>query len=379
MKHERLTYLINRFADKTISAEEKAALLDLLHTHDEAELAEAGFTAWMNETLPPADISQDILEQQVKAILSTDKPTRGRIVHLRRWGWAAACIILALGIGLYYKAFRKTPVVPVQVADIQPGHNGATLTLANGDVITLDSLNNREVATQNGAKVVLQNGGLVYHAATTTGQTVFNTMSTSKGRQFRLVLPDSTQVWLNAASTITYPTAFTGKERSVTVTGEAYFEVAKNADMPFRVNVNGVESIEVLGTSFNVNAYPDEESVNTTLLTGSIRVMHNKAITLKPGQQAQVANGQIKVTDADMDKVIAWKNGTFDFEDAKLAEVMRQLERWYDIDVVYEHGVPDIEFGGKITKGVTLNGLLVLLQRADVHFRLEGRKLIIMQ
>ncbi len=343
-----------------------------------------------------SSLYRQIPELQNSPPTAAEPPVPARRVIFLRWrSWAvAASMLLLLGAGLYYWNLHSTrkpaTALAVHGPDIAPGKTGAILTLADGSQVVLDSLGNQVIPAQNGSKVVLQNGRIAYDpSGVSNGRVVYNTMTTPRGRQFQLVLPDGTRVWLNAASSISYPTAFTGKERPVTVTGEVYFEVAKNAQMPFRVNVAGKEAIEVLGTHFNINAYANEKSINTTLLEGSVRVIVPDAhgatggkpatVVLEPGQQAQGTRGKITVLDhVNLDKVQAWKNGVFNFEGARLDEVMRELERWYDIDVIYEHGVPDIEFGGKITKGVSLNGLLILLERADVHFRQEGRKLIIL-
>jgi ferric-dicitrate binding protein FerR (iron transport regulator) len=211
-----------------------------------------------------------------------------------------------------------------------------------------------------------------------------------------VVLPDGTKVWLNAASSLRYPTAFSGKKRQIAITGEAYFEVAKDKAKPFFIKINNEAVIEVLGTNFNVNAYEDEASINTTLLEGSIRVealgtlrgrpAGRNAVILQPGQQGQIAAGQktgqrqIKVIkDADIEKVMAWKNGAFNFNNASLEEVMRQLERWYDIQVVYENGIPDIHFGGELSRGVSLADLIKALKDSEIHFRIEeGRRLVVL-
>jgi ferric-dicitrate binding protein FerR (iron transport regulator) len=208
-------------------------------------------------------------------------------------------------------------------------------------------------------------------------------MRTPKGRMFRLLLPDGSAVWLNAASSIRYPTAFTGQQRRVEVTGEAYFEVAHQPQMPFRVSLNGGAAVEVLGTHFNVNAYAEDEQMNITLLEGAVQCSNGsgKAV-LKPGQQARMTTGNspIRVMDhADIEKVMAWKNGLFNFNDASLEEVMRQLERWYDIEVRYEKGIPRIEFIGKMDRSLTLAEVLAGLEMSKVHFRIEGeRKLVIL-
>jgi ferric-dicitrate binding protein FerR (iron transport regulator) len=210
----------------------------------------------------------------------------------------------------------------------------------------------------------------------------YNTMSTPKGRQYHLTLPDGTKVWLNAASSIKYPTVFSGNERSVQVSGEAYFEVAKNSSQPFRVAVDNGMKIDVLGTSFNVNAYEDDDNSYTTLIDGAVRVTAAEAgnsMILKPAQQAVQAPGSVLSVNSnvDIEKVMAWKNGVFNFENASLADVMKEIERWYDIDVVYKNGIPDIKFWGKITKDVSLSGILIALEKTKVHFKLENNRTLV--
>lgn len=308
-------------------------------------------------------------------------PPVHRVHFMRRWGWAAASALLLLAAGTYfYMAGTKTDQPMAETKNIAPGKEGAILTLADGSQVVLDSMGNGVIADQNGAMAVLKNGQLSYdtHAPHTDAIT-FNTMSTPRGRQFRVTLPDGTAVWLNAASSIKFPTVFTGNTRQVYITGEAYFEVATNGKMPFRVNANNKETIEVLGTQFNVSAYDNDTSINTTLVSGAVRVA---SAILKPGQQAQTNNTnsprQTKViNNADLDKILAWKKGIFNFEGVSLEEVMKQLERWYDIEVVYEKGIPDIKFGGKMSKDIALNGLLIALEKSEVKFRLEGNKLIV--
>lgn len=303
-----------------------------------------------------------------------------RIHFLRKWGWAAASVILCLSIGAYFWTTNKKNAPKVTVAqktrEIAPGKNGAILTLADGSQMVLDSMGNGVIASQNGTQIVLKNGQLTYDPSEKiTGEMVFNTMTTPKGRQFHVTLPDGTQVWLNSASSIRYPTMFAGNERKVEVTGEAYFEVAKNAQKSFRVNANNKADVVVLGTHFNVNAYKNEDAIKTTLLEGSVSV---NGTTIRPGQQAEVTERVRVVSNTDLDKVMAWKNGLFNFDGATLYEIFRQVERWYDIEVVYEKGVPDKVFEGKMTRDVPLNELLFVLEKLGIHARLEGRKLFIM-
>ena len=310
-----------------------------------------------------------------------------RPVHrLFRWAVAAA-VLLAVAGGwlLYSQGHKRAAAVAAVIVDVAPGKQGAVLTLAGGRQVVLDSMGNGLVAVQNGANVTLENGRLTYTKGRKgTTDLAFNTMTTPRGRKFQLVLPDGTKVWMNAASTLTFPTVFTGGERKVAITGEAYFEVAKNAAMPFKVTINDKEQVEVLGTSFDVYAYAEEANMRTTLLEGSVRMINaGEKVLLKPGQLAAVrhegpASSGISVRSANIEKVMAWKNDLFDFEDASLTEVMNEISRWYDIDVVYEKGIPSFEFGGKIRRDLTLAGLLKFLEGAGVHFRIEaGRRLVV--
>jgi ferric-dicitrate binding protein FerR (iron transport regulator) len=257
--------------------------------------------------------------------------------------------------------------------------------LSDGTAITLDSAANGTIAQQGNAAIVKQAGGqIVYNLQGTAGArqgadggVMMNTMRTPRGGRYQLALPDGTLVWLNAASSITYPIAFTGRQRSVKISGEVYFEVTKNKEQPFVVDVDGRTTVEVLGTGFDVNAYTDEGSVKTTLLEGSVKV---GTVLLRPGEQAQLGQkGTSVVHNVNLDKVMAWKNGLFNFEDVDLKEVMRQLARWYDIEVIYEKGVPNIRFEGEISRNINLSNLLKVLARAEVKFRIEeGRRLVVL-
>ena len=226
---------------------------------------------------------------------------------------------------------------------------------------------NTTVISDGGVVINKDKGALVYGK---TNIVAYNTMTTPRGGQYRLTLPDGTQIWLNAASSITYPTAFVGPERKVEITGEVYFEVAKNEKMPFKVKLRDETEIRVLGTHFNVNAYADEPLVRTTLLEGS--VMINNSV-LKPGQA--YSNG--KVTEADTEAAVGWKNGVFIFNRDNLTSVMRQLSRWYDVDVEYQGSLASRTFSGKIKRDLGLLDLLDGLKSTDVRFKIEGKKLIV--
>ena len=384
--------LMDKYLTNTIAVEERQRLFSLIEGQQHKDELES----MVDEAFAGAVDMEEDTELRELIFQAIRQRRSARVVKMPYRWIAAACILLIFGLGSYLWLSHRTPspapAMAVQTPDLAPGRQGAVLTLANGSKIVLDSLKNGHVTTQGNAMVSLDNGALVY--AGSEGEMLYNTMSTPKGRQFQLRLSDGTQVWLNAASSISYPTVFKGQVRQVEVKGEAYFEVAKNTDMPFRVNVNDKEVVEVLGTHFNVNAYDNENSINTTLLEGAVRVVSRGVkgdVVLKPGQQARVLAGMIDgtgvgvmdgteikvISNPDIEKVMAWKNGMFSFENARLDEVMRQLERWYDIEVVYEKGVPDIELMGKMTRDVSLKGLMVFLERLGVHCRLEGRKLIV--
>jgi ferric-dicitrate binding protein FerR (iron transport regulator) len=226
------------------------------------------------------------------------------------------------------------------------------------------------------------NGQLAYNTQNEKPtEVLYNTLTTPRGGQYQLVLPDGSKVWLNAASAISYPTAFTGSERKVEIKGEAYFEIAKNTAMPFIVKVNDAQ-VQVLGTHFNINAYSDEDAIKTTLLEGAVKVTKDAASTLlKPGQQAILgrSSNEIRVQEnTDLDAVLAWKNGYFSFNQTDLATIMRQIARWYDVDIVYSDKVPERRFGGEIPRNTNAAEVLKMLEESKVHFRIEGRKVIVL-
>ena len=402
--HDRLQQLLNNYLTGQLTEDQRRELVSLLEND---ELAEQ-FAGLIQQQLSTGEVSIDgdlfatedrIIQGVIKKIQSTSAAPVHRISFLRKWGWAAAAILI-IAAGTY--AWLTNRNVHQSLAngnkdihsDIAPGGDKATLVLSDGTTIPLDSAATGAIAQQGSSSVVKQaNGRISYNLkGAATGAIMMNTMRTPRGGQYQLELPDGTLVWLNAASSITYPAAFTGKERKVTISGEAYFEVAKNKENPFIVDVSDKSSIKVLGTHFDVNSYADENAIRTTLLEGSVQVITGAAnpanpdhgssntVTLKPGQQSQIYQQRLSVSNnADIDKVMAWKNGLFNFEDASLEEVMRQLERWYDVQVIYEKSIPDIRFGGEISRNLKLSDLLKVLARAEVKFRIEeGRRLVVL-
>ena len=308
-----------------------------------------------------------------------------RVISMRHW-WAVAAVLLLMVVGIWIfnrepsNGSRETAVTPKVQQDIRPGKDGAILTLADGRQIELESASNGSLAQQGASNIKKEGNQVVYHQQNKTPEVLYNTMSTPKGTQYALVLSDGSKVWLNAASSIRFPTAFTGDTRGVEITGEAYFEVAHNPGKPFIVSVNNMR-VEVLGTHFNINAYSDEESIKTTLLQGSVKVSKGeKMVLLHPGQQAQssLTLAAIRVAhEVNLEEVMAWKNGYFSFHNADIQTVMRQLARWYDVTVEYKGAVPERVFEGEMQRDLMLSQALKILEKNRVHFRVEGKKIVV--
>jgi transmembrane sensor len=301
---------------------------------------------------------------------------------------AAASILVCLGLGLYEYSSHKnhpatTTIAKNKVLDLLPGSNQATLTLAGGRKIILTNKLHGQIAVQGKTTVQASAGSAIAYTVTNNTETAiaYNTLSTTRGQQspVPLILADGTKVWLNAASSITFPTAFNNKNREVKITGEVYFEVVHNAGRPpLRIVANG-QIVEDIGTKFDINAYEDEPLVKTTLLEGSVQLSAGRSMkVLKPGQQARVKNGAIKVIpDADTEEAIAWHKGLFKFDGADIPTVMRQLARWYDVDITYEGKVSDRQFSGKIYRNISALKVSDILNYNDIHFRIEGKKIIV--
>lgn len=322
-------------------------------------------------------------EAPVISMLSAKKERRKNIRYA-----AAAIIICMLSVSLYFlfkpqpaRQISKTENIKSPANDVAPGGNKAILTLANGTSIILDSAANGTLTTQGNSKILKLNGMLSYNTLKNkSSEVLYNTISTPRGGQYELMLSDGSKVWLNAASSLRFPASFVGKERKVELLGEAYFEVAKNAAMPFKVKVHGME-VEVLGTHFNINSYDNESMIRTTLLEGSVKInKNNSSSLLKPGQQAQMNKaGEIKIiNNVDVEEAIAWKEGKFQFDKADIHDIMRQLARWYDVDVEYK-GTVSSHFGGTISRDVNLSQVLNMLHlTGEVNFQIQDKKVVVM-
>ncbi len=391
MPHTKMKHLFQRYYEKTATAAETEVLMQwMADPANEAELLRFMREGW--DGLQPGE--QVIVSLKSEAILNHILPAPVRQLEpasrFRLWTRvaAAAVIILLLSAGAYLlvnrrpaKVIAATPA-PLK-SDVLPGGNKAVLTLANGSTIVLDSAGKGLLAQQGGTVVnKLQDGQLQYKAAGESNDAVgYNMVATPRGGQYQVVLPDGSKVWLNAASSLRFPTAFPGGERNVELTGEAYFEIEQDKKKPFHVLVNDMR-VEVLGTHFNVMAYGDEADVKTSLLEGRVKVSQGKnAVLLSPAQQASLdrAKGQLAVDkNADVEKAVAWKNGLFDFENDDISGIMRQLSRWYDVKIVFNGAVANQYYTGEIRRQVPISQVLHMLELVGgVSFEIKGNTIMV--
>lgn len=308
---------------------------------------------------------KDQLMENIAATLTI----RPRIVLWSRFVWAAASILIVVLAGLF---------VYTQQGKIKPGSDKAILTLADGRKIELDTNSTGELAHQGNVSVRNQNSGwLEYFGKSSKPGT--NILSVPRGGKYKILLPDGTRIWLNAASTLEYPTAFTGKRREVKLTGEGFFEVSHDKNHPFVVQINGM-NVTVLGTSFNIMAYKEEEGIKTTVVTGLVGVSdYKQSVLVKPGQQALYTNMQtLLVNQVDLEEITAWKEGLFKFNGTKLSAIMKQLSRWYNVDIDIKGNVPDQELYAIIQRDEDISHVLEILEKtSNLHFETSGRKIIV--
>jgi ferric-dicitrate binding protein FerR (iron transport regulator) len=386
MTQEAFKELLDGFQADTLSTEQRKTLADLLHSPERRKELENLFD---QEPDTSGGVDPEILQlvyQQVR--LNMDQPARVRRLLPRR-NYVVAAVIAGLltltGFWLLLnkkKEARNLAIANVYKNDVSPGGNHAVLTLANGARILLDSAGNGNLVKQGSAQVVkVVPGKLTYRPGVGgTNVTVYNTVTTPAGGEYEITLGDGTKVWLNALSSLKFPTTFDGPDRTVDLTGEAYFDVAKNIGKPFHVRVNGIE-VDVLGTEFDVNSYADETSIKTSLVQGSVRLQRGgTTMVLKSGEQGQTtgADGLALVKDADLDAAVAWKKGYFSFEDANVQTVMRELSRWYGIEIRYEVNPAAGSFGGEMGRDLKLTQVLDGLSKSGVHFRLEQKVLTVL-
>lgn len=422
-----LDILYQKWETGTVTEEERLQLLALLAVPDnKAKALQLIKQAIEKETISESEnMDEERLDMvftsivsvdEIEPVLSTHESAPVQQQPLKRMNaWvryaAAAVFLVAIATGIYWLAGRggvnSNDEQLIDISTIGPGSEKATLRLSDGTTITLDSAGNGTLA-QEGQVVITktETGEIVYHLkGDANGSVMMNTMTTPRGGQYQLVLPDGTKVWLNAASSLTYPAAFAGNKREVAVTGEAYFEVKKDSKKPFFVNIAGQAVVEVTGTSFNINAYNDEPDINTTLLEGSVK-MHagldkinatagtpgskEETVRLSPGQQAKLPHDfsgkalpGFSTIQVDTDKVIAWKNGQFNFEGIALKDAMRQISRWYDIEIKYDKnvekkGLQNTILVGGFSRDLSLSNILDVFTALGLHFKMEKDRTLLL-
>jgi ferric-dicitrate binding protein FerR (iron transport regulator) len=375
----RTAYLIAGFLKQTLTQEEKDELDDWILASDEnmilfEKMTDEKNLAEANNWFKKINVEEDLVKTKKK--LTAKKP-------MRLWPYiAAAAIIIAILVGIYFNQNsgngKDSPPIAVKNQDMMPGSDKAILTLDDGKVIELrsdgsDTIINKQV------KNLRKDGQLIYDSSRRTKELVYHTLSVPRKGQYKLTLPDGSKVWLNSESSIRYPVFFTGKERKVFVTGETYFEVAKDKDKPFRV-VSGNITVEALGTQFSVNAYTNEPFISTTLVEGSVMVTKGTVENiLNPGQQAQLTEKDFQIVKVNTDSAVAWKNNEFKFINTPIDAIMRQLERWYDADVEYRDKVT-LHLNATIGRDVPVSKLLDIFEETgQVKFKVEEKKIIVMK
>ena len=389
MNETRLEYLFELSMKQKASAEEIEEMTSLMTLPEHETTVKALLLKVYQMPKEEVDIDQKKSEATLQAIYQavplTPKSAKLSAKPLFKWVSVAAAVLALLTIGILFFIQKKKPLPQIAKQDKQlivPGSNKAILTLAGGSKVVLTE-DVGKVASQ-GTVVITKTakGQLTYNnTSAASSSSGYNIIETPKGGQYQITLADGTRVWLNSASTLKYPVVFKGRERKVELNGEAYFEVARNKKLPFRV-VSDKQTVEVLGTHFNINSYKEERKQMTTLLEGSIRVSVLKNTTLlKPGQQAQVwKNETIEVSEADIEEAVAWKNGYFRFHREDIESIMRKVSRWYDVNVEFKGGISDEKFNGTISRTKNINQVLEMLEITNaVHFNIEGRRITVMK
>lgn len=356
-------------------------------TPAELEVLENWYLQWKPENGMQEPGKLEMIKDEVWQSLA-QQMNQSKVSRLWPRIGAAAAIIFALSFGSY-SLWHKTHLQSItqnQHRDVPPGSNRATLTLANGQKIILTKGLNGRLANLGNTLVQVNAGNAISYTTNNPSpadvKTEYNILTTKKGEQspYPLILADGSKVWLNAASSITFPTTFNGEYRVVTLTGEAYFEVSHNQAMPFRVK-SEKQTVEVLGTHFDINTYAEEPSVKTTLLEGSVRIQaYPESTIIKPGQQAVLSRGKLQTITADTEDAMAWKNGLFSFTDASLESIMREVERWYNVEIVYGNDeIKQLLCSGIVTRFSNVSTVLRMMERTrQVHFKIEGKKIIVM-
>lgn len=403
-KEAYYTHLLSGFIDNSLPADRVEELLHFIREEPEVynrllnkeEIASLLLQHANDTTIDITDVVTERIKHRLMNTIyaipevSTHISSPVHRVHFLKTTWLryAAAIMLAASVGGYvWYANQSKELVATsdnkreQTTDIVPGGNKAVLTLADGSTIMLDSASTGNLAQQGNTRIIkLSSGQLSYSAGKSLStEVLYNTISTPRGGQYQVVLPDGSKVWLNAASSIRFPASFRDSIRNVEVRGEVYIEVVKNIKQTFVVKAKGTE-IQVLGTSFNINAYGEEEVVKTTLLEGSVKmVVRDKETVLRPGEQCSLSGDRWSVVSGQSEAAIAWKNNLFSFDGADIKTIMRQIERWYDVEVEFRNGIPTGHVSGEVPRNTSLLNVLEIFKATGINVKLEGRKLIVMK
>ncbi len=380
----RLQTLFQQYLNNNLTEDEFTEFWQLLQSEAEFDnLAPDLQKLWEEEI--SFSLQDEEWEAKMKILHSQNQSfPKSRFIPWKRYAIAAS-VVFTIGIISYFLLFNKDKNPEVVVISktlshdiIAPSATKAMITLADGTQVALDNVTSGTLTKQANVNVIkTEDGKIIYNGS--ASEMIYNTLTNPRGSKvIDITLADGSHVWLNAGSSVTYPVAFVGNERKVTITGEAYFEVSRHPTKKFFVQANG-STTEVLGTHFNVNSYSNEADVKVTLLEGAVKVTkQNVSGVLKPGQQAQITDKINVVSDVDIETVIAWKNGLTKFKSADIKSIMRQVERWYNVDVVFEGNMPDRTFTGGVSRDAKLSELLRILEVSNIHFRLNGQKLVVM-
>ncbi|OQP52659.1 hypothetical protein A4H97_25405 [Niastella yeongjuensis] len=404
----RLKYLFQRYFNKTASQDERKELADLISDdHNKNRFMQLMSETWEHYQNDGDWITASASDAMLKHILAKEETSE---VPVKRIAWprlaaAAAVLIIIAGAAWFIinNNKKETPAAIQELAqDAAPGSYKAQLTLADGSHITLDSAALGQLAKQGNTTVINKAGELLYKPEGGDQSIIYNTITTNRGETYSFSLADGSKVWLNSASTVRFPVAFTGADRRIEITGEVFVKVAKDKTHPFIVSASGME-VKALGTEFNVNAYGDEGGVSATLVEGSVSVgrrpayakasageaegreekakEEDQSVILKPGEQVSVTQSSqlSQPVQVQIEEVIGWKDGFFHFESAELPAILRQFARWYDIEVVYEGPVTKRKFFTIVQRSSTLKNVLALLQDNNINYKIEGKKLIVSQ
>ncbi|TCD28692.1 FecR family protein [Pedobacter psychrodurus] len=366
MQHEKAKKLLDKFENGTLSESESAIL-------------ESWYLGW------PVGAHKGLSEAEVSAELIKLRASIPNLVQVNRIPLfprfiAAASILIAIAFGGYYWiADQSSHNLIKNTKNIHPGTNLAALTLANGEIIQLNSAKVGSLFTEGNTIIKkAEDGTIIYNvrSAEPEGKNGINTISTPKGGQFKIILADGTSVWLNADSYLRFPSSFTGNQRRVELSGEAYFEVKKDQKKPFII-FSKTQTVEVLGTHFDISCYPDEALSRTTLLEGSVKL--NDKVILKPGEQSRIHGSEVSVVPVDATNAVAWKEGKFRFENENIKDIMRVISRWYNVEILYQGEITHQEFSGSVSRFDEIAKVLDLLESTNtVHFKAEGRRITVM-